>query len=244
MVDGTAYPRCNACGMQVARGVWGTTGHLTSVACGKMGIQREQHRLAAAAGRARGRRFYAYGNELRNVDQFRYLGRMLSEADCDVPAVRRNLKKARGVWRRIANVIAKDSVPAPIAGMFFRVVVESVLLYGSETWSLSPTALRCLDGFQVEAARRFTGMLPKKRGDVWVYPKSADVMAAAGLRPIRESILRRRRTVLAAIEGRKILEECREAERQPESPARQYWWEQEFDLDAEDEGEAPVGEPP
>ena len=97
--------------------------------------------------------------------------------------------------------------------MFFRVVVESVLLYGSETWSLSPTALRCLDGFQVEVARRLTGMLPKKRGDVWVYPKSADVMAAAGLRPIRESILRRRRTVLAAIEGRRLLAECREVER-------------------------------
>ena len=162
VVDDTAYPRCNACGMQVARGVWATTGHLTSVACVKMGTQREQHRLAAEAGRARGRRFYAYGKELRNVDQFRYLGRKLSEGDSDVPAVRRNLKKARGVWGRISAIIARDSVPATIAGMFFRVVVESVLLYGSETWSLSPTALRCLDGFQVEAARRFTGMLPKK----------------------------------------------------------------------------------
>ena len=120
--------------------------------------------------------------------------------------------------------------------------MESVLLYGSETWSLPPTALGCLDGFQVEAARRFTGMLPVKRGTSWAYPKSADVMAAAGLRPIRESILRRRRTVLAAIEGRALLELCREAERQLGSPARQYWWEQEFELD-EDEGGAgdPVG---
>jgi len=147
-----------------------------------MGAQREQHRLAAEAGHARGRWFYAYGKELRNVDQFRYLGRKLSEADSDVPAVRRNLKKARGVWRRISAIIAKDSVPATIAGMFFRVVVESVLLYGSETWSLSPTALRCLDGFQVEAARRFTGMLPKKRGDVWVYPRSPRACAPSGSR--------------------------------------------------------------
>ena len=129
-----------------------------------MAAQRTQHRLAAEVGRAREQRFYAYGNALRNIDLFRYLGPMLSAADTDVPALRRNLKKARGVWRRISNVIAKDSVPATIAGMFFRVVVESVLLYGSETWALPPTALRCLDGFQVEAARRFTGSLPKKRG--------------------------------------------------------------------------------
>ena len=64
----------------------------------------------------------------------------------------------------------------------------------------------------MEAARRLTGMLPAKRGDRWVYPKSEEVLAYAKLRPIGESIQRRRNTVLRAIEGRSILEECRRAE--------------------------------
>ena len=44
------------------------------------------------------RTFTAYGEELRRVDRFKYLGRMLSYDDSDTPAVRRNLKKARASW--------------------------------------------------------------------------------------------------------------------------------------------------
>ena len=118
-------------------------------------------------------------------------------------------------------------------------VVESVLLYGAETWSLPQSALRHLDGFNVKAARRFTGMLSKKCGNTWTCPKSADVLAAERLRPLAQSITRRRRTVLAALGDRPILVECRRAERQRGSPSRQYWWEQEFEPDAEDGGDDP-----
>ena len=64
-------------------------------------------------------------------------------------------------------------------------------------------------------------MRPKKRGDSWVYPKSADVLRAARLRTIGEYIARRRQTVLRAIVDRPILEECREAERQRGIPTLQ-----------------------
>ena len=91
--------------------------------------------------------------------------------------------------------------------------VAAVLLYGSESWSISAYDLRALEGFHVEATRRLTGMRPTKRGETWVYPHSADVLRAAHLRTIRESIARRRQTVLQAIADRPILEECRRAER-------------------------------
>ena len=76
-------------------------------------------------------------------------------------------------------------------------------------------------------------MRPRKRGDSWVYPKSADVLRTARLRTIGEYIARRRQTVLRAIADRRILEECREAERQRRSPTRLYWWEQEFEEELE-----------
>ena len=63
-----------------------------------------------------------------------------------------------------------------------------------------------------------------------MYPKSADVLAAARLHPIEYYIAKRRETVLKAIKGRPLLEECRRAERLCGSPSRQYWWEQEYDL--------------
>ena len=41
------------------------------------------------------RSFTAYGDELRRVDRFKYLGRLLSYDDSDTPAIRHKLKRAR-----------------------------------------------------------------------------------------------------------------------------------------------------
>ena len=53
---------------------------------------------------------------------------------------------------------------------------------------------------------------------MWEYPHSADVLEAAGLRTIANTIAKRRSNIAKTIEGRKILEECREAERRRGSP--------------------------
>ena len=79
------------------------------------------------------------------------------------------------------------------------------MLYGSEVWVLLDALLARLGGFHVECARRLTGMRPRKRGDKWVYPKSADVLHAARLRSLRYYIQKRRATVAKAISSRLIL---------------------------------------
>ena len=103
----------------------------------------------------------------------------------------------------------KDGVPAPVTGMFYQAVVAAVLLHGSESWVRPDAQLARLEGFHVECARRLTGMRPRKRGDKWVsIPKSADVLRAARLQPLRYYIQKRRSTVAKAISSRPILEEC------------------------------------
>ena len=67
----------------------------------------------------------------------------------------------------------------------------------------------------------------------WVYPKSAEVLAAARQQPVATYIRRRRSNIAKTIEGRSLLEEYRGAERRPGSPPRIFWWEQEMGL-AED----------
>ena len=59
------------------------------------------------------RTFTAYGEKLRRVNRFKYLGRVLSYDDSDTPAVRRNLQRARTAWGRLSVVIAKEEVPLP-----------------------------------------------------------------------------------------------------------------------------------
>ena len=184
-----------------------------------MAAKRRQHLVNAEGTRALGRTFTAYGeSELLRVEQFKYLGYVLSFGDNDTPAFHRNIKQARQVW----EVIAKDSVPAPVAGMFYQTVVAAVLLYGSETWVTPPHKLRALEGFHVVAARRITGMRTTKRGETWVYPKSVSVLMATSVRRIGEYTAERCRNILQTIADQPILEECRGAERRRGSPSRLY----------------------
>ena len=82
----------------------------------------------------------------------------------DIPAMRRNLKRARKTWGRLLKVLEKRGAAPKAAGMFYQGIVVSVLLYGSKTWFLPPSGLKVLEGFNIEAARRLTNMRPKKVG--------------------------------------------------------------------------------
>ena len=86
-------------------------------------------------------------------------------------------------------------------------------------------------------------MRPRKRGNKWVYPKSADVLRAARLQPLHHYIQKRRATVAKTIDGRPVLEECRGAGRLRGTPVRQTWWEQELSPPPEPEKEARGGSP-
>ena len=108
--------------------------------------------------------YTSYGEELRCVNRFKYLGRLLSYDNSETPSIRHNLKRARAAWGRLSAIIAKEEIPPAVAGMFYQAVVAAVLFYGSESWVISAFDLRALDGFHVEAARRLTGMRPRKRG--------------------------------------------------------------------------------
>ena len=245
VVDGECLPRCGDCGMQVAHTAIGSTRHMESKTCRQMADMRSQHMVAAKGTRAVEHVFTAYGKPLRRVTQFKYLGRILATDDADSAAIRRNISRARGVWGRIATIIAKEGVPPIIAGMFYQAVVASVLLFGSETWVAAPHDLRACEGFHVEACRRLTGMRPRKQGDTWVYPKSAAVLRRARVRTIAAQIQGRRAKIFESVVGRPIMNECLGSRRRRGSPAHLNWWEQKMDLDlaAEEEEDDEDGWP-
>merc|ERR1711966_84963 len=119
-VAGECFRRCRLCGMQVSTA--GTPAHEVSATCVR----------ATAAGRAAlDRTFSAYGEVLKSVRQFKYLGRIVSYDDNDTPTIRRNIKKARRQWGQFRRLLERDSVPARVAGMYYQAVIASILLYGS-----------------------------------------------------------------------------------------------------------------
>ena len=69
----------------------------------------------------------------------------------------------------------------------------------------------------MEAVQRITGKMPckvrREDEEQWVYPHTADVLAAAGLHPLRHYINKRRHIIWKSVRSRPILEECTLARR-------------------------------
>jgi hypothetical protein len=112
--------------------------------------------------------------------------------------------------------------------MFYKAVVQSVLLYGCETWVITSQVLRVLEGFHHRVARRLSGKRPYylSRGNQWVYPPIGEALEAAGLYPIEHYISVRQNTLADNVATRPILELCRETERQSGSARHRLWWTQ------------------
>ena len=47
-----------------------------------------------------------------------------------------------------------------MSGLFFKDVVQAVLLFGVETWVITPRMVKALGGFQTQVVRRLTVRLP------------------------------------------------------------------------------------
>ena len=71
-----------------------------------------------------------------------------------------------------------------------------MLLFGAETWVVSPIMERALSAFIPGAARRLTGRQPRRgRDGKWFYPSLEGAMKEAGLAEVRTSINRRQNAV-------------------------------------------------
>ena len=80
--------------------------------------------------------------------------------DNDWLAVVCNLRKARRKWERLTRVLIREGADAQTSGQIYLVVVQSVLLYGSETWVMTPRIGRVFVEFHDRVAHRLIGKKP------------------------------------------------------------------------------------
>ena len=89
---------------------------------------------------------------------------LLVEKD-DWPAVVRNMRKAQRKSARVTRVLIREAVDAWTSGQIYLALVQSVLLYISETWVMTPHTRRVLGGFHHRVAHRLTGRQPRRGRD-------------------------------------------------------------------------------
>jgi hypothetical protein len=92
------------------------------------------------------------------VKEFKYLGQILSDDDSDEPCVERNLKRAKQQWGMICGILSNEPASPEVMASFYKSVVQSVLLYGSESWVLTKSMITKLASFHRRCARYITGM--------------------------------------------------------------------------------------
>ena len=199
--------------------------HHNTATCRKFTIIREKEVRAERQVGALEVDFTIGGVEIDRVKQFRYLGRVLDENDDDGHAAGRQLARARDKWRRFGHVLRSDGVNPRVMGYFYKAVVQAVLLYGSETWTLTEGLKRQFQSFHSRVARFLTGkhIRPLEDGS-WHCPPTEDVLQEAGLETVEEYILRRRQTVRGFVRHRPMYLHCMLSAAERVSARKTVWW--------------------
>jgi hypothetical protein len=97
--------------------------------------------------------------------------------------------------------------------MFYKVTVQSIMLFGSKTWNLSLVSLKSLEGFHTRFAWRMAAKRPMKLPDgTWTYPNLAAVHDKVGPKPIAHYIGMRRQHIAGYIVDKPIFQSCGDRE--------------------------------
>ena len=127
----------------------------------RSGAERKRRRLAETEIReSTEMAFEVYGEQLKTVPSFKYLGIILMAGDDDWPAVAGNMGKARNSWGRLHRILSMEGANKRVSRNFFKAVVQQVLLFGAEMWVVRPIMDWALDAFMHGSARRIKGRQP------------------------------------------------------------------------------------
>ena len=108
--------------------------------------------------------FTINGEKIEREREFRYLERILTEDDDDSRSIEDHLKRARSRWWRMAKLLKREGANPFQMGRFYMAVVQAVLLYRSESWTVTLREMEVLQRFQKMTFCYMTGSHIQKVG--------------------------------------------------------------------------------
>jgi hypothetical protein len=162
-------PRCGECDMFVTHSAL-AGGHHSTVLCRQGTGLKQKRAIKKDTRKAREVIFTVVGVPIDSERWFVFLGRLLSTDEDDWPVVLRNMVNAWQRWAYISWILRREGSTPRISAMFYKAVLQTVLIFGSEPWVLTPSMLGKIEGFHRQIARRFTGhaCLPQERGHMTI----------------------------------------------------------------------------
>ncbi len=74
--------------------------------------------------------------------------------------------KARKCWAQIGKVLWSKNASLRVCGYFYKLVVQAVLIFRSESWNLTPSLLTRLEGFHIWCVYQMVWTHRQKRATV------------------------------------------------------------------------------
>ena len=137
------------------------------------------------------------GNEepVKVVESFEYLGSTISQ-DCSLDReIDRRIGKASQVFRSLYGVVwSRKRLPLQIKLHFFKAVVLTTLLYGSESWVPLAAHLKRLQAFVMGCLRMILGV------SRWDRLRNTNLRSMGGLERVEVMVMRRRLRWLGHVE--------------------------------------------
>jgi exonuclease III len=225
IVDGTNMPQCTKCGIFAHNAL--SEQHQKSQDCIKWTTIREQRQSNVSEQEiSRNTVFTTGGETIENVTEFKYLGRILRNNDSDNAAVESNIQKARMKWGRLCRLLTREGTYPKAMATFYKAIVQSVLLYGSESWVLTKEMVRKLQSFHHRCARYLAREhIQQDNQGNWTAPPSTSVLEKTGLQTVQEYIQRRKATILEYAKTTEILQKCEASSPLASAPNQLVWWE-------------------
>jgi hypothetical protein len=222
IADEGLLPQCPKCGL-FQKNV--DAKHQESLDCKRFSGIKEKREQAKKQALASDFVFTINGTPIKSTTEFKYLGRILNEKDSDQPAIMYNLQRAREKWGRIGRILSKRSANPKVMGTFYKTIVQSVLLYGSETWVVSKQMMKILRSFHRRCSRYIMGKhIWQDSNGEWHQPSSKEVLEGAGLKTVEEYIEQRKITLMHFVKGRPIYHECLSSTPLVSNVNQLVWW--------------------
>jgi 5'(3')-deoxyribonucleotidase len=218
-------PQCNNCGIFKKNAH--TQQHINSKDCQHYANSKKKRKQEIIQEAAKNVKFLVGQEEIVNKKTFKYLGRIINDSDDDLPAVESQLQKARQVWARISRIIQKKTNGnIKIMSTFYKSIVQTILLYGSESWVLTQFIINKLNSFHHMCARHITGRHIRLEEEVWIYPDTTITLQQANLLKIEKYIEKRRNKMKNYVHTLQIYEDCRVSRANSKTARKLVWWTQ------------------
>ena len=122
------------------------------------------------------------------------------------------------------NYKKKTDANPKIMSVFYKVIIQSVLLYGSESWVISNIMRKRLNSFHNRCTRYITGRHITMKNDIWEYPDTKKTLDLADLLKLEDYIEKRKNTIFGFAENLQLYKECELSSKINRGENNLVWW--------------------